>query len=95
MNDLIDKFKKIQQNLYELKIQFSTNDVLYNKFTLMILEGYDFDYELKLELINNMDIILITADRFKKIIKTSECENYTKDQLIEILNIKMIRLVLN
>ena len=101
MDNLINKFKKIQQHLSELAIQFATNNDLYNKFASMIIDGYDFDLDLKYELINNMEMILLNANRFKKIIEiTSERSldhssilaetghniTYTNDKIIKILN---------
>ena len=55
MDDLINKFIKIQQNLFELKIQFSQNNNSYDKIAPMFLDGYNFDSDLKSELINNIE----------------------------------------
>jgi len=86
MDDLINKFIKIQQNLSELKIQFSQNNNSYDKIAPMFLDGYNFDSDLKSELINNIEMILLNANRFKQIIDICRNIAYTNDNIITILN---------
>jgi hypothetical protein len=60
-------------------------DILYQKYSIIALYGYNFNDELKNVIINNIDHVLILIKRFIKIIET--CIKNKIDNYLDFLNI--------
>ena len=76
MDYAINKFKLIDNQLVKLKLSINDLNILQTMFNV-ILDPYNFNSNLKNELIHNMDFVLLVLDRFNKIINHCVKNNIT------------------
>ena len=74
MDVIIEKFKLIDSQLIKLKMTINDQNMLQSLFNI-ILDPYNFNHDLKNELIHNINHVLIILDRFNQIINYSNKNN--------------------